>query len=260
MALKKRGIEPTVPSILAQTPKAATNPRTKRPFTAPTIAKVLKRQCFDESPDDPWKCISPYCKSALSPELIEARLTWAKTLQSRGYSARWCFHNLIWMDPCNTVIPAAKRTIFDQQQSAKGKRKRWMSKGARMKSRNLRATPYAGKQRQWADKRAWWFVIMSRGKVILELMPLDWVQSGPGMAELVQRLPQLLRKRLGSGSLPRTVATDRGPGFYQASSGTIVAAYKEALGAHGFIAFAGEEAKWQPLDVPTCRRAECDAT
>ena len=125
-----------------------------------------------------------------------------------------------------------------------------MSIGTRMKSRNLRATPYAGKQRPWTDKRAWWCVIKGRGKVILELMPLDWVQSGPGMAELVQRLPQLLRKRLGSGSLPRTVATDRGPGFYQASSGTIVAAYKEALDAHGFIAFAGEEAKWQPPDVP----------
>ena len=50
--------------------------------------------------------------------------------------------------------------------------------------------------------------------------------------------------------MPRTVVTDRGPGFYQASSGTIVAAYKEALDAHGFVAFAGEEAKWQPPDVP----------
>ena len=44
--------------------------------------------------------------------------------------------------------------------------------------------------------------------------------------------------------------TDRGPGFYQASSGTIVAAYKEALFENGFKPFAGVEAKWQPPDIP----------
>ena len=35
----------------------------------------------------------------------------------------------------------------------------------------------------------------------------------------------------------------------QASSGTIVAAYRDALAAHGFKPFAGEEAKWQPPDI-----------
>jgi len=250
MSLKKRGLEPSVPAILTQTPKAAKNPRTKRFFSAPTIAKVLKERCFDERPEDPWVCVNPCSKTALPPEVIVARAKWAKTLRRNGRTAQWYFNNCIWLDPCNTVIPAAKRTIFDHQQSSKGKRKRWMSKGSRKKSRNLQATPYAGKQRQWADKRAWWFVIMSRGKVVLELMPQDWVQTGPGMAELVHRLPHLLRKRLGSGPLPRTIATDRGPGFYQASSGTIVAAYKEALDEEGFTPFAGEEAKWQPPDVP----------
>ena len=60
-----------------------------------------------------------------------------------------------------------------------------------------------------------------------------------------------MRRLLGyPSSLPRTIFTDRGPGFYQAYAGTIVAAYKEALSENGFKAFAGGEAKWQPPDLP----------
>ena len=119
-----------------------------------------------------------------------------------------------------------------------------------MKSMNLVATPYAAKQKQWADKRVWWFVALSRGKVVLHAMPMDFVQNGHGMAEYVNKLPSLLRKRLGAQPLPKIVMTDRGPGLFQASSGTIVAAYRDALHANGFKPFAGEEAKWQPPDVP----------
>ena len=64
-------------------------------------------------------------------------------------------------------------------------------------------------------------------------------------------MPSLLKKMLGRQTpLPRTIVTDRGPGFYQASSGTIVAAYKGALSQNKIIAFAGDEAKWQPPDLP----------
>ena len=69
--------------------------------------------------------------------------------------------------------------------------------------------------------------------------------------QVVNELPSLLKKMLGKQTqLPRIIATDRGPGFYQASPGTIVAAYKEALSQNKFIAFAGDEAKWQPPDLP----------
>ena len=53
-----------------------------------------------------------------------------------------------------------------------------------MYSKNLRAVPYAGKQKQWSDKKVWWFIILTRGKVALKMMPLDWEQTGPGMAEV----------------------------------------------------------------------------
>ena len=86
---------------------------------------------------------------------------------------------------------------------------------------------------------------------MLKMMPLDWEQTGAGIAELVANLTSILRAKLRQEkTLPKIIVTDRGPGFYQASSGTIVAAYKEALCEHGFDTFAGDEAKWQPPDIP----------
>ena len=250
MALKRRGLEPTVAAVQLQTPAAATNKKTGGFFTAPTISKVFKEHCFDADPADPWCLTKPYQKTALPPAVQSARVHWANAVKEMGRGPGWYFKNCVWFDPCNTVIPAAKRTVFDYNQGIKGKRRRWMSNGSKMQSRNLMATPYACKQRQWADKRAWWFVVLFRGKVVLELMPIDWVQTGHGMAEFVHRLPGILRKRLVAQSMPKVVVTDRGPGFFQASSGTIVAAYKEALDTCGFRPFAGEEAKWQPPDIP----------
>ena len=50
--------------------------------------------------------------------------------------------------------------------------------------------------------------------------------------------------------LPTVVFTDRGPGFYHPSSGNICPEYQGALEEQGFTAWAGENAKWQPPDVP----------
>ena len=251
MALKKAGVEPTVAAVIARCPRAATNPATGEAFTSPTITKVFKTMCYDVMPAKPWAFSSPYQKTALPNALIDQRLAWAKEIQRLGKSPIWYLNNCIWMDPCNTVIPAAKRTVFDQQQKAMGRHKRWISSDARQYSRNLKAAAYAGKQKQWADKRMWWFVILTRGRVFLKMMPTDWEQTGYGMAEFVDELPALLEGGLTQNkTLPKVIVTDRGPGLYQAASGTIVAAYKEALSENGFKPFAGDEAKWQPPDVP----------
>jgi hypothetical protein len=80
-----------------------------------------------------------------------------------------------------------------------------------------------------------------------------WEQTGAGMAEMVGKLPQVLRRMLGhSASLPRVVCTDRGPGFYLSGirNGEIVPAYRAALRAGGFRPFAGDQAEWQPADCP----------
>ena len=71
------------------------------------------------------------------------------------------------------------------------------------------------------------------------------------MALFVSRLETILRTRLSAEAvLPRVVASDRGPGFYQSSTGHIVARYLRDLKAHGCRPFAGEDASCQPPDIP----------
>ena len=53
-----------------------------------------------------------------------------------------------------------------------------------------------------------------------------------------------------SAILPRVVCSDRGPGFYQSSTGHIVGAYANAAKEHGFRPYAGSDASGQPPDVP----------
>ena len=48
---------------------------------------------------------------------------------------------------------------------------------------------------------------------------------------------------------PDHTFTDRGPGYYHPSSGTINPEYLAALEANGFKAWAGEHSKWQPPDL-----------
>ena len=79
----------------------------------------------------------------------------------------------------------------------------------------------------------------------------DWQQTGVGMAEFVDRFPTALRNILGAGeALLRVIASDRGLGFYQSSTGHICKAYAEALNKHNFRPFATEDASHQPPDVP----------
>ena len=137
----------------ARAPKAATNPKTGQLYTAPIVSKVFKEHCYDESKADKWLLLGSRHKAALPPELIEEREKWARKVKYLGHTSAWYHKHLVWFDPCNTVVPAAKRTIFDHDQKSKGERKCWMSKGSKMKSQNLVATPYAAMQKQWADIR-----------------------------------------------------------------------------------------------------------
>ena len=68
---------------------------------------------------------------------------------------------------------------------------------------------------------------------------------------MVPKLPGILKKMLGrDATYPDYVFTDRGPGYYHPSSGTINAGYFAALKEHGFTPWAGEHSKWQPPDLP----------
>ena len=119
-----------------------------------------------------------------------------------------------------------------------------------MAARNLRASPYAGKQTRWGDKRLWWFIVVARGKVHFEFMPDGWEQTGAGIAAFIARLPAILQRMLGPHArLPRVVFSDRGPGFYNSGTGHITSSYAEALANGGFRAFAGSDASSQPPDI-----------
>ena len=59
----------------------------------------------------------------------------------------------------------------------------------------------------------------------------------------------VLRQMCGARAPPRFVFSDRGPGFYNASTGAIVGAYKDALTKNKLKPFAGEDASWQPSDL-----------
>ena len=90
---------------------------------------------------------------------------------------------------------------------------------------------------------------MTQGKVHIEVMPDGWCQTGEHMAEMVNRLPGVLRRMLGRGAtLPTTIFTDRGPGFYHSSTGTICPEYIAALHAHGFTPPA-QAARRRPLSI-----------
>ena len=71
------------------------------------------------------------------------------------------------------------------------------------------------------------------------------------MAEFVGKLTGVLKDMLGRDvALPRVLCSDRGPGFFQTSTGHIVGDYKEACREHGFRPMAGDDASGQPPDIP----------
>ena len=65
-----------------------------------------------------------------------------------------------------------------------------------MYSRNLRSSPFKGEQKQGGDRRVWWIMIVTRGKIDREVISGDWQQTGEGMADVVARLPGVLIRLL----------------------------------------------------------------
>ena len=251
MALKREMTEPTAAAVKARCPLATLNPETDEPFSDERIYEAMRARCFDEGAKQPWGLHAPNNKVALSPAFMNMRVVWAKREQAIGHAPEWWHRNVIFVDPCHTILTDRMRAVFDEQQASYGKRKRWMSPDSKGSSRNLRAPPYATKQAQFGDRKIWWFIVMFRGVVHYEIMGSEWKQTGAGMAEFVGRLDSVLTKSLGRNvPLPRIIFSDRGPGFYQGSTGHIVGEYFNALKEHGFRAYAGVDASKQPPDMP----------
>ena len=252
MACKRAGLEPSVALVRERCPDATWNPKTKAPFTDKYILDVFKKRCHDDDSDVLWTQQYPLQKTALPDFLMEWRETWGRReLLVEGHNAGWFFRHCVWVDPCYNILSTNRRQVFALDKAKSAKTKRWMSKDKRTYSRNLRGSQHGGKQQQFGDRKVWWFVMVTRGRIHIEVMGGAWRQIGKGMAEFVDRLPAALVKMVGAEeALPRIVFSDRGPGFYQGSTGHIVREYADALEAQGFRPYAGADASTQPPDIP----------
>ena len=175
-------------------------------------------------------------------------------LQRYGPAANWWASEVVWYDPCASIIPGSERQWQQMRQALKG-RKRYISDDAKLYSPNLPASSTALKQRQWGGVKVNWFMVLSRGVVHVEVMPPDWNLDGQGLAAFVDRLPKVLEKMLrGAERLPRHVFTDRGTGMYN-PQGKVARQYADAVSRNGFKLYWGSDAARQSPDrvmVPQC--------
>ena len=77
MTMKKSGIEPTYGNVVAACPKAALNPKTKRPFSKKTLYAVMQEDCYDDDPCLPWQHKARFSKKALATDMMERRVKFA---------------------------------------------------------------------------------------------------------------------------------------------------------------------------------------
>ena len=262
MAAKKRGLNPSYELALDLCPKATTNEQTQQAFCRKSINEVLTTECYDETPERPWEFRFGAKRRAVSAEDREDRKAWAKRLMAENRqlnrSATWFLQNIIWLDICSKVIPGSPAKALDQHNAAENKRKRLMSRGASSLSQNLGGSSTADKQCGFGDTRVYFGACLCRG--VFGVVVFSEADGFPGETPigacmLVAKLRGLLRKMLGSGALlPRTIFTDRGPGFFHRSWGTITGDYESACKEHGFKPWQGSNAKQgphaQPRDIP----------
>ena len=255
--LKRRRRLPSYETVVAQAPAATHNPRTGAPFSRNKINEVLTTDCFDPGAQKPWQFSCGPQRKPLTDDHKENRAAWARRLRRQGLEASWCLRNVAWLDFCSKVIPGNPQKAFEQLVAGNNKRKRLMSPDAAQVSPNLGGSKTAEKQCSWGDTRVWYLVVLARGR--LGVTVFTDVDEFPGETPLgagvaVGRLEPLLRRMLGRDTpLPRTLFSDRGPGFYHRTHGTITSEYDAACKRHGFKPWAGVDAtrgpRAQPADI-----------
>ena len=128
-----------------------------------------------------------------------------------------------------------------------------MSIDASHESRHLAGTATAEKQCSQGDTRVWFFFVLTRGLVGVHTFDaLDFPgETMQGAAKCVEVLPRMLDKMLGrDASKPRILFSDRGPGFYNRSYGTVTGDYEGACKSNGFQLWAGTKAAQGPHAQP----------
>ena len=254
MAAKKRGVEPCYETALSLAPRATLNDATGARFSRQTVNEVLTTDCYDSDPSRPWEFRFGAKRRALLDEDKAARRDWAERLLSEGHTAAWYRDNVVWVDICAKVIPGSPSKALDQKMAAKNKKKRLISPGSTASSVNLGGSSTADKQCGFGDTRVFFFVALTRGVLGIKVFSTQGVFPGEtpeGAGLLVRHLPALLKTMLGSGArLPRTIFSDRGPGFFHRKWGTITGDYESACRECGFQPWAGTNSKKGPRAQP----------
>ena len=248
-ALKKGHLEPTYPLILARCPNATRNPATGEPVDKRAVYEVFRTQCYDEGAEVPWAHVARQQKVALSPAVQAKRLAWAEHMtQDVAHTEAWYYRNVVWTDVCHSLLPRTEAKAREQALARKAG-KGWISGDCKRYSRNLRGKREALRQNSWGVEKVWWAPVLARGKLHVDLLPETFLGERPdSIQEVVAKIPAMLRARCRRGPKPRTVMTDRGPGFYHAAIGKITAQYRDALREHGLRPLMGEDASRQAGD------------
>ena len=257
MAAKKRGERPCYDLAKARCAKTVMNPRTGEPFSRRMINHVLTTECYDVTPELPWEFRVGAKRRALLPDDQDRRAEWGARLLSEELPAPWFLQHIIWMDICSKVIPGSPMKALDQQRAAEHKQKQLVSPGSYYASPSLGGSLTADKQCGFGDTRVFFGVALTRGvlgAVVFTDTEAFPRESPEGARLLIEQLPRLLDRMLGhSARKPRTIFTDRGPGFYHRRWGTITGEYESALRMHGFRPWAGPNAirgpRAQPGDI-----------
>ena len=252
MSQKGEGHEPSADVTIARRPAATLNPETKKPFRDKTIQKVWLEDCYDFDPGRPWKLQAPLQNIFLPDDIKQQRLAMAKHIlrqEPHGDDAGWWLRNVVWMDPCCSVLPRSRRQYDKMRRAELGNKKRYISDDARLYSRNLRGPKESLKQASFEAERISWVMVLARGVMAVHMLPEGWAVNGEGMTAVAAELPAILRRMLGAKALlPRVLFTDRGTGMY-APSGHIVGDYAAAVDTAGFRPYWGPVAKQQSPDM-----------
>ena len=131
---------------------------------------------------------------------------------------------------------------------ARKSNKGWQSPGSELSSENAKGNPEALKQKSWNTMRIWWFPLLARGKLHVDILDESFPGETPGgAAVLVAKVRSALNLRFqNAASKPEFLFTDRGRGFYFPNSGAITTEYEQALAENDLQAFMGDDASRQP--------------
>jgi hypothetical protein len=192
--MKNRGEEVTYAKLVSATPKALANADTEAPVDKNVVYKILRKRCYDsvDDPDDTWKHNLRLSQNALTDGQKAERQTWGlgfqeNDIRKKRRTANWFYHNLVWTDICNSILPRTQKRHEEMILARKGK-KGWGSSKTKRQSRNLRGNTAKTKQKSWDSIKVWWAPILTRGKLHVEMLGDDFPGEKAGGAAIAQPL------------------------------------------------------------------------